>query len=108
MEKRIVEEPIVRDAAGWYEHPDLPEFEPGDTASFQAWLDLQGLVVMRVWMESNNPDLAARYSDGEGDPTAMIDWNPTPPKGDGWFLLAIYESDDGPHAYYARRPPPAE
>ena len=103
MEKKIEAAPVTRDAQGWYEHPDLPSFEEGDAAKFKEWIDSQGLDVQRVWMDDDAPDLAERYLEGDGDPSALVDWQPTAP-GTGWFLLALYdEENDGPVAWFARR-----
>ncbi|WP_308920529.1 hypothetical protein [Janthinobacterium sp. J1-1] len=106
MEQKIEAAPVVRDAQGHYDHPDLPPFGEGDAASFRAWTEAQCLVVKSVWMEEDAPDLADRYFEGEGDPSALVDWQPTSP-GLDWFLLALYEDEDGPVAWFASRSPAA-
>lgn len=44
----------------------------------------------------------------EGDITAIIDWNPIPPDGDtNWFLVQIYENEDGVSALWAKKMQPS-
>lgn len=33
---------------------------------------------------------------------AVRGWQPTPPKGDGWFLISIHDTDNGPCACFTR------
>jgi hypothetical protein len=33
---------------------------------------------------------------------AVKAWQPTPPEGEGWFLLTVYDTEDGPYACFAR------
>ena len=39
---------------------------------------------------------------GEGDIDAVKEWQPTPPNGEGWFLVSINDTDDGPVAWWAK------
>lgn len=40
----------------------------------------------------------------EGDITAVIDWNPTPPNNDlNWFLVQVYEHEEGVSALWAKQ-----
>jgi hypothetical protein len=32
-----------------------------------------------------------------------LGWNPETPIDDGWFLLGIFDTDDGPYVQWARR-----
>lgn len=59
----------------------------------------------RVDMEDDASDkLNDRVMDG--DIVAAADWTPTSP-GPDWFLLAIYDTEDGPVAWFASRTPAA-
>ena len=33
---------------------------------------------------------------------SFLFWEPTVPEGDGWFLFALYDTEDGPHACFTR------
>jgi hypothetical protein len=37
-----------------------------------------------------------------GDPSVAA-WEPTPPKGEGWFTMSIHDTEDGPAWAWARR-----
>ena len=91
MDTKIEAAPVVRNADGEYHHPDMPLFYEGDETNYKAWLDAQGLSMQMVWMEA------------DGAPSVVTDWQPTSPDGDGWFVLAIFDTEDGPVAHFARR-----
>ncbi|WP_162988176.1 hypothetical protein [Alcaligenes aquatilis] len=42
------------------------------------------------------------FEHGSGD---FSGWNPSPPQGDGWFIISVHDSDDGPVALWATREP---
>lgn len=94
---------IVRDKEGWLVHPALPICDEDVRAD--AFLAAFGIESYFVSMESYNPELVDRYfEDGEPDCSA---WTPTPPEGEGWMLLEIYDTEDGPYALFGRRKPEA-
>ena len=106
MSKLIEWAPVVRDAEGWYRHPDMPEFDEGDGAKYRDWVERQQIKVQRVDMEDDASDeINDRIMDG--DIAATADWAPTSP-GPDWFLLAIYDTEDGPVAWFASRLPAAQ
>lgn len=39
------------------------------------------------------------FEDCEGP----IGWEPTKPEGDGWMLVAIYDTENGPYAMFVRK-----
>ena len=103
MEKMIEAAPVARDECGFWSHPDLPGFDEGDGDKYRAWIEQQQLTAKRVDMEDDASDeLSDRIMDG--DISATADWAPTSP-GPGWFLLAIYDTEDGPVAWFASRAP---
>ena len=106
MSKLIEWAPVVRDTNGSYAHPDLPAIDDGDVENVKKWLQSHGLLMQMVWMESDAPAMFDSY--GDGDPCVIASWQPAPPVGDDWFLLALHESEDGPVAWFARRAPVAQ
>ncbi|MNP66760.1 hypothetical protein D3C76_1625040 [compost metagenome] len=97
-EKLIGPVEVVRDADGYWYHPDIPEFDE-DAEAWKAWLEAQGLKVIGWHMES---DLEAHpYWDEEA--CNCLGWEPETPPDDGWFLLGIFDTDNGPYVQWARR-----
>lgn len=86
---------------GHWLHPAVPwELIPEDTNSlpyFKEW----GYDLTCISLEFDAPEEVADqyFEHGSGDISA---WEPTPPNGDGWFLIAIYDTEDGPYAAYAK------
>lgn len=91
---------IVRDACGWLTHPAMPICDEG--VRYDKFLCAFGMEAHFCAMDGDAPqDDVERYFDQEtGDCSS---WTPTPPEGDGWVLLEIYDTEDGPHAVFARR-----
>ncbi|MGC1549865.1 MAG: hypothetical protein WA777_15190 [Rhodanobacter sp.] len=71
------------------EYLDVAKFRAAgfETASIDFEFDATSELV-DSWIESGEPDCSA--------------WNPSTPKGDGWLLIAIYDTEDGPIALYVR------
>ncbi|AST86256.1 hypothetical protein CIG66_07170 [Ralstonia pseudosolanacearum] len=93
---------IVRDAYGWLDHPALPICDEG--VRFDTLLDAFGLETYFRAMDGDvSPEEYDRYYDEQG---GCAGWTPTPPEGDGWRLLAIYDTEDGPYAMFAREKQP--
>lgn len=89
---------ILRDGSGWLTHPDYPVCDEDTRAD--TFLEAFGIETQFVGMESDSPDLAERWhEEGLTDCSA---WTPTPPAGDGWILLRIYDTEDGPYAMFGR------
>lgn len=101
--KLLAPRAIVRDEEGYLVHPDLPAADEG--TRYDLLLEAFGLETAFVSMETDCKDeaLLDRYfGDGDSDCSG---WTPTPPAGDGWTLLEIYPTEDGPYAMFARRKP---
>lgn len=93
---------VRRDENGMFQHPDLPDFDEGDGEKCKAWIAEQGLQVLMIELETDAPEeIADRYFES-GDPDCSY-WEPNRPDGEGWFCLAIHDSDDGPVCWWARR-----
>lgn len=99
--------PVLRDETGNWWHPDMPPFDEGDGEKFKAWLKAQGLELSRAELgdePEDHPAYRAIFEEANGDFSA---WEPEPPAGAGWFMLAISDTEDGPACCWVRRALPA-
>lgn len=99
--------PVLRDEGGNWWHPDMPAFDEGDGDKFTAWLTAQGLELSRAELgdePEEHPAYKAIFEEASCDFSA---WEPEPPAGAGWFMLAISDTEDGPACCWVRRAPPA-
>lgn len=96
---------VVRDADGGWSHPQLPDFGEAEhipVEEWQAWLNDQQLECVCVEFEYDAPEeLTDAWADDGCAP--MAKWEPTKPEGDGWFMLGIWDTEDGPVCYWLRR-----
>lgn len=95
---------VLRDEHGMFAHPDMPEFDEGDGDGdkVKAWVAEQGLEVKMVELEYHSDEaISERYFEA-GDPDISY-WEPDRPDGEGWFCLAIHDTDNGPVCWWARR-----
>lgn len=93
---------VRRDEYGMFQHPDLPDFDEGDGEKCKAWIAQQGLQLVMVHLETDAPEeIADRYF--QSDEPHCGYWEPGKPEGDGWFCLAIHDTDDGPVCWWGRR-----
>jgi hypothetical protein len=97
-EKLLAPRAIERTADGWLYHPDYPTCDEGTRAD--KFLEAFGIETRFVGAESDSPDFAERWI--EEGLTDCSEWTPTPPTGDGWLLLEIYDTEDGPYAMFGR------
>lgn len=108
MDKLIQPCPIDRKADGTFIHPDLPPFAESD--AIQAWMTEQGLVAFVI------VDLFDSLDDlpDEDNDRITLAWEQRSdlsefplihPEGDGWFLLSIHDTEDGPVAWWVTRDP---
>lgn len=90
----------ARDEDGHVQHPDMDgigwdEFNMGPQLRALGWQSTT------VCFESDADDATqARYDEGNSPDCSY--WTPTPPKGTGWLLAAIYDTEDGPVALFVR------
>ena len=90
---------VVRDSDGWWYHPNIPSFGEGeDTAPYIAWTKAKGLE-LKGWHSGDEI-----YDLPEED-AACTAWNPESP-GPEWFLMGIFDTDDGPYVQWARKVTP--
>jgi hypothetical protein len=97
-ERLLAPRDIVRDKEGWLSHPDFPDLD--EDVNAQEFLEAFHIEAAFVSMESDDPTGAARYF-AAGEPDCSY-WTPTAPDGDGWMLLDIYDTEDGPYALFGR------
>jgi len=94
--------PVVRGENGDWSHPGLPSFEDEDIAPVYQWLAEQQLIVTQVELEGDAPpEISERYFEA-GEPDFSY-WEPSKPTGDGWFMLSIHDTEDGPCCWWAQR-----
>jgi hypothetical protein len=80
-----------------WEHPDLGEEYLSSEAILAA-----GFESRQVAFEYDAPEeLQERYYES-GEPD-ICDWEPTSPEGEGWVLVGIWDTEDGPYAMFVRR-----
>lgn len=81
-------------------HPDLPSWpEFGREESIAPLLTIQGFDLATVEGEFSEEALETgdhRYWQ------ELRDWQPQPPAGDGWRLVVVCETEDGPVAWFVR------
>lgn len=95
--------PVQRDEHGYWTHPDYPKWdEETSVQTIKEWYEEQGLEHAVVLFEDDAPeDLTDAWeATGEDDCTK---WEPTVPKGDGWFALSIHDTERGPVCIWVRR-----
>lgn len=93
---------VQRDADGWWKHPSLPDFGE-DMDAFQSWLQDHALQHTQWSMESDGPE-DHPYWLGAGGVTHCRGWEPRSP-GPEWFLLGIFDTENGPYVSWVRREP---
>ncbi|WP_313237835.1 hypothetical protein [Delftia acidovorans] len=94
---------IERDEMGLGDHPELPLLDEGMMPrSFFAALGLE------LAHTSAEDQLDGDVLGAMSEAVNWTDWLPTPPHGDGWKLVSIFDTEDGPVAWWLRELPEAE
>lgn len=99
---------------GMWIHPELKKYldenlSGVDRFSDEDWVTMQDelgvtLVVVEIFDDENVDDELIRRLTEEDDLTAIIDWNPTAPYGDeDYFLVQVFENEDGVSAMWAKK-----
>lgn len=92
-----------RDEMGFGNHPELPSLDEGMMPrSFFAALGLE------LAHTSAEDQLDGDVLGAMSEAVNWTDWLPTPPHGDGWKLVSIFDTEDGPVAWWLRELPEAE
>ncbi len=94
---------VQRDSLGYWVHPDLPQIETNE--QFDNWISAQGLQYSIHCLDGDDgigaEDALARYEAGDLD---ILAWQPSKPEGEGWFIVSIYDTEDGPVCLWVRHP----
>lgn len=89
---------------GTFVHPHLPAQDDED-ADVTPLVRAQGFEIRNVFGDSVGqefPEDAAEDPGGDAYWKAMREWNPAPPDGAGWMLVAVIDAEDGPAAWFVR------
>ncbi len=87
-----------RDEYGCFYHPDIPSWDDEREESIAPLLKAQGFDLQCVPGDFSDE---AMEEGGERYWKEMRSWNPEP-NGDGWRLVAIYDTEDGPYAMFVK------
>ncbi|WP_417285089.1 hypothetical protein [Comamonas sp.] len=88
---------LVRDESGFAEHPELPMLDEGMKP--RAFFAALGVEMKHTMAED---DLTMDEYDALNDAENWSPWAPRPPSGEAWNLVAIFDTEDGPAAWWAR------
>lgn len=94
---------VTRDQYGCFYHPSLPDDieAPDDFSAWQEENNLQVAVVSLYDDDALSDEQIGVFASWDD----VTDWKPKMPEGDGWFVLAITHTDDGPQCFWARKNP---
>lgn len=88
------------DELGFFFHPDIPgEEESDDVASMLKAMGFEW-ATRSFDEDADEADVNEWFDSPQRD--IIIRWEPTPPSGDGWNLIAKGDTDDGPFALFVR------
>lgn len=101
---------VVRNEDGYFLHPAVSHFWNVEMAGYehctreqwQAFEKRNGIETAYDQLEHYPLDHPVYVSYFDNEDTDISAWQPTPPPGDGWFLITIGDSEDGPYATFAR------
>lgn len=94
---------IVRDQNGMLSHPAVPYLD--EDVNYETFFAAFGIEATFIHMKDDvDCDTYDRYF-ASNSPDCCT-WTPSSPQGDGWMLLEIYDTEDGPVALYVREKKP--
>lgn len=95
---------VARDEEGWWTHPDMPEVETSE--QFNEWQSQQGFQLCVVMLDGDNgegtEEAYKTYFDGAAADCSA--WKPSKPEGEGWFIVSIHDTEEGPACIWIRHP----
>lgn len=98
---------LVRDAEGWFSHPQYftePEWDEVENFTreeFETYMTDRGIEAAITSLEGDDYEANERYcEEGQVDCSS---WEPSKPSGEGWFVLSINDTEDGPICVWGRR-----
>jgi len=103
--EKITPVAVERDEYGYWTHPAYAaycgdrDFIPAD--EYNQWLREIGMGCAFTLLEYERDSTAQRryFETGNAD---VHDWEPSKPDGEGWFIVSICDSDDGPVCTWMR------
>jgi hypothetical protein len=91
----------VRDEGGWFYHPIFNCCDDNDEILPANFFSAFGVETRTVMMEEDlDGDTFEEWVE-LGDIDISL-WNPSRPDGDGWFVLVIDDTEDGPRCIWGR------
>ncbi|WP_176047870.1 hypothetical protein [Burkholderia sp. BCC1644] len=94
---------IMRDEDGMVNHPAVPALD--EDVNYETFFAAFGIESVFIHMENDvDCDTYEKYFASNSPDCSM--WTPSSPHGDGWLLLEIYDTEDGPVALYVREKKP--
>lgn len=89
-----------RNADGYYAHPGMPDFAD-DADAMANWFYEQDLQITSAALY-DEPEESEPFQEYFENGNGVAKWQPPQPAGDGWFILAITDTDDGAVCWWAR------
>jgi hypothetical protein len=90
-------EPVTRDDDGYWSNPALPLLdEDVNLENFLAAFGIQG-----AWVAAEDQLEVDEFDELQAS-SGWLKWTPRPPKGEGWVLLSIHDTEVGPVAGFVR------
>lgn len=91
---------LKRNANGYGTAPGFEDFAlPDEELAAGAVINGSEISVLRIVDDVKAKEMAAAWVGGNDDISA---WQPLPPLGDDWRLVAVLEHEEGPYAVFAR------
>ncbi|VWB69817.1 hypothetical protein [Burkholderia lata] len=90
---------VARDQDGMLSHPAVPYLD--EDVNYETFFAAFGIEAAFIHME-NDVDCDTYDQYFASNSANCSAWTPSAPAGDGWLLLEIYDTEDGPVALYVR------
>ena len=91
---------LKRDPHGYGVLPAFRDFTlPEEDLAPGAVINGSEVAVLKLLYDTSAKEIAAAWVGGDSD---VSEWNPVPPEGDNWRLVAVIEGEEGPFAVFAR------
>ena len=88
--------PNNRDTKGWLTHPAMPYLD--ESTDVVGLLHAVGLDVAVIALEDADEEMTEQYA----STGTCAHWTPPEPAGDGWRLIEVYDTEDGPLALFVQ------
>ena len=88
---------LARDEMGFAWHPELPQLDEGMKP--RAFFAALGIELQHTMAED---DVEWEALDAMSDSANWSTWTPQSPSGEAWKLVAIFDTEDGPAAWWMR------